>query len=178
MRLTLAVMLISLLLGTVSAGERPEDGILTQQPGLLKIPTQSTPWLLGSVSGLEKLQVAHSVSFGYSSGGSLDGPSGDYLTHLAYPLASNLEMRMSLGVDWNPAFADAFGEKPTEFGIRDFQLNWNPNQHTHVSFGYSSYRGYHPWGYRPAYGTVGTLTGQRPWWDFDKTDQESKDKTP
>jgi hypothetical protein len=172
--MTLAVIFL-FILGVVPAGAAADGEMTTQQPGLLRIPTQSTPWLLGSVSGLEKLKVSHSVSFGYSSGGALDGPSGDYLTHLAYPLHPNLQLKMSLGVDWNPAFAEAFGEKPTEFGIRDLQLNWHPNRSTHISIGYSSYRGYQPWGYRPAYGLLGNNPGMRPWWGESDVDRESED---
>ncbi|MBU1699610.1 MAG: hypothetical protein KJ970_18705 [Candidatus Eisenbacteria bacterium] len=177
MRRTLAVIVLCVW-GAVSAGATSDSGITTQQPGLLKIPTQSTPWLLGSVSGLEKLQVSNSVSFGYSSGGFLEGPSGDYLTHLTYPVSSTLKMRMSLGVDWNPAFADAFGGNQTEFGIRDLQVTWNPSRHTQISFGYASYRGYQPWQFRPANDALGYYPGYRPWWGGDDVTQESDETSP
>jgi hypothetical protein len=107
----------------------------TQQTGI-SMP-KGTPWLLGSLS--EKLQISHSVSFGYTSGGAFSGPSGQYLTHLAYPFSQNLRISASVGLDWNPAFADVTGSQPTNYGLRELRLDWRPSKNAHITFGYASY---------------------------------------
>lgn len=135
MRTALALVLAAIVAASAAdAGTEYTPGV-TQQPGI-SMP-QGTPWLLGSIA--ENLEISHSVSFGYSSGGAYSGPSGQYLTHFAYPLANNLRISASVGLDWNPAFADVTGSQPTSYGLRELQFDWRPSESTHITVGYVSY---------------------------------------
>ncbi|MBD3335984.1 MAG: hypothetical protein GF355_10760 [Candidatus Eisenbacteria bacterium] len=154
------MLALVLAAGTTASGADGAAVRPTQQPGLLKTPAStSSPWLLGSVTGLEKLRIAHSMSFAYTSGGALSGPSGQYLTTLSYPLRSNLNLDVSFGLDWNPAFTEAMGRGPTSFGLRDVRLDWRPSRSTTVTFEYLSRPAYSPWSWR---------RHGRPWWGEDE----------
>jgi hypothetical protein len=136
MRLTLAMIVAAAVTLTAAhAGTEMVPGA-TQRPGIV-IPQSGTSWLLGNLT--EKLQVSHSVAFGFSSGGPYSGPSGLYMTRLAYPFASNLDVSASFGLNWDPSFADATGQQSTNYGLRELRLDWRPSEKTHISFGYVSH---------------------------------------
>jgi hypothetical protein len=135
MRTVLAVA-FAMALAAAAAADIDYTSSPTQQPGI--VPQQGgVPWLLGSVS--DKIQVSHTAAFGFSSGGSYSGPSGLYMTHLAYPLSNRLNVSASFGIDWNPSYADVTGRQATNYGLRELRLDWRPSEKTHVSFGYVSY---------------------------------------
>ena len=137
MRSVLVILAFAALAPAARADSGATSTAPTQQPGILAPTSLSPDWLLGSA--LQKIQVSHSMSFGYASGGAISGPSGLYATQLAYPVRTNLNLSARFGMEWNPALADLTEGSPTTYGLRELSLDWQPSTHTHVSIGYVTY---------------------------------------
>jgi hypothetical protein len=135
MRVSVIVLSLCLILPLAVDQPAAEASSAVQQPGL-RIPSLAPGGLLGGLLGLEGLRVSHAMAFSYTSGGPVSGPSGLFLTRFDYPLARNLDLALSLGMSWDPAWSDITGSSPTHVGLRELRLDWRPSRNTFIQIGY------------------------------------------
>jgi hypothetical protein len=85
-----------------------------------------------------RFSISNSMTFGYSTGSTMQGSSGLFTSRLGYRLAGNAALRFDVGAHMNPAF----GAGGTEKGVflQGASLDWKPTQNSLVRFQYNDVR--------------------------------------
>ena len=111
----------------------------------LRIPTTYNGGLLLGFIDMTKIQMQHSYSMGFSSGGyGQSGSYGMYMNKIFYPVNNKLQLNFNLGYVHNP-FQSFQAPSPSEFQgsfVGSGEINFFPTDNTHLRFSISNYPRY------------------------------------
>ena len=121
-------------------------------PGIaqsLRMPTTYNGGLLLGFLDMSKIQMQHSYSMGFSSGGNGRSSSyGMYMNSLFYPVNDKLQLNFNLGYIHNPFQSFQAPSPALQQGsfVGSGEINFFPTENTHLRFSISNYPRY---GYSP-----------------------------
>ena len=115
----------------------------------LRMPTTYNGGLLLGFLDMTKIQMQHSYSMGFASGGNgRSGSYGLYMNSILYPVNDKLQLNFNLGYIHNPF--QSFQAPSPAFNQGNFvgsgEINFFPTENTHLRFSISNYPQY---GYNP-----------------------------
>ena len=142
-----ATFILILLLALPVAGltQYKEQGNLPGIAESLRIPSTYSGGLLLGFFDMTKIQMQHSYSMGFASGGNGRSNSyGMYTNSIFYPVNDKLQLSFNLGYIHNPFQSFQAPSPAAQQGsfVGSGEINFFPTKNTHLRFSISNYPRY------------------------------------
>jgi len=136
------------ILTPLMAAAQVQSPAIEERPGtLLDNPIKKTFSLLDP----QRMQISHSYSFSYLSGGGQSGSVGMYFGAIQYQISKPLTLRVGLAYTHNPmtAFGANTGSIVNEGIYPSFSLDYRPSPNLYLEIGFQRVPGYNYWSSSP-----------------------------